>query len=85
MYGYERALAITTYSTVDASDNLWFITSLDGRIGRIDHATGRVDLLNGPDNNYNSMTISGATFVLDGFTNAAGATPGTTFIFTMNT
>ena len=85
MYGTNARSLITTYSTVDASDNFWFINSLDGRIGRIDHATGRVDMLNGPNNNYNSMTISGTTFVLDGFTNAAGATPGTTFIFTMNT
>jgi streptogramin lyase len=85
LYGSNARSLFTAFSTVDASDNFWFINSLDGRIGRIDHVTGRVDLLNGPNNNYNSMTISGTTFVLDGFTNAVGATPGTTFIFTMNT
>jgi streptogramin lyase len=85
LYGSNARSLITTYSTVDASDNFWFINSLDGRIGRIDHVTGRVDLLNGPNNNYNSMTISGTTFVLDGFTNAAGSTAGTSFVFTMNT
>jgi streptogramin lyase len=70
---------ITTFATVDTNDNLWFVNSLDGRLGRIDHATGRVDLLTGPGGNYNGITIFGTTLVLDGFTSTSP------FVFTTNT
>jgi len=79
LYGSNARSLITTYATVDAGDNLWFVNSLDGRLGRVDHTTGRVDLLNGPGGNYYSITISGSTLVMDGHTSTAP------FVFTTNT
>src|SRR5665213_1531371 len=79
LYGSNARSLITTFATVDTNDNLWFVNSFDGRLGRIDHATGRVDLLAGPGGNYNGITISGQTLVLDGFTSTSP------FVFTTNT
>jgi streptogramin lyase len=79
LYGSNARSLLTTYATVDTNDNLWFVNSLDGRLGRIDHTTGRVDLLSGPGGNYNGITISGTTLVMDGFTSTSP------FVFTTNT
>ncbi|MEA2785775.1 MAG: hypothetical protein QOF71_1879, partial [Candidatus Eremiobacteraeota bacterium] len=68
------------YVTLDSADNLWFVNSLDNRLGRIDHTTGRVDLIGGtPGGNFNGITISGTTLVMVGFTSSSP------FVFTMNT
>ena len=79
LYGSNARSLLTTYATVDTNDNLWFVNSLDGRLGRIDHVTGRVDLLAGPGGNYNGITISSSTLVLDGYTSSSP------FVFTTNT
>lgn len=79
LYGNDSGSSITTYATVDAAGNLFFINNLDGRIGRIDLASGRVDELGGPGGNYYGITIAGTTLVLDGYTSASP------FVFTDNT
>ncbi|HEY0381916.1 MAG TPA: hypothetical protein VGC72_06930 [Candidatus Elarobacter sp.] len=80
LYGSDARSSLTTYVTVDAGDNLWFVNSLDNRLGRIDHVTGRVDLLGGtPGGNFNGITISGTTLVMVGFTSSSP------FVFTTNT
>ena len=80
LYGSDARSSLTTYVTLDGSGNLWFVNSLDNRLGRIDHVTGRVDLLGGtPGGNFNGITISGTTLALVGYT------PNSPFVFTMNT
>jgi hypothetical protein len=80
LYGSDARSSFTTYVTLDAGDNLWFVNSLDNRLGRIDHATGRVDLLGGtPGGNFNGITISGTTLVMVGYNSTSP------FVFTMNT
>ncbi|MDQ6943844.1 MAG: hypothetical protein M3169_15190, partial [Candidatus Eremiobacteraeota bacterium] len=79
LYGSDARSSLTTYVTLDAGDNLWFVNSLDNRLGRIDHATGRVDLLGGtPGGNFNGITISGTTLVMVGYTSSSP------FVFTIN-
>jgi streptogramin lyase len=80
LYGSDARSSLTTYVTLDSADNLWFVNSLDNRLGRIDHTTGRVDLIGGtPGGNFNGITISGTTLVMVGFTSSSP------FVFTMNT
>jgi streptogramin lyase len=80
LYGSDARSSLTTYVTLDAGDNLWFVNSLDNRLGRIDHATGRVDLLGGtPGGNFNGITVSGTTLAMVGYTSTSP------FVFTMNT
>ena len=79
LYGSDARSSFTKYVTLDAGDNLWFVNSLDNRLGRIDHATGRVDLIGGtPGGNFNGITISGTTLVMVGYT------PSSPFVFTIN-
>jgi streptogramin lyase len=79
LYGSDARSSLTTYVTLDAADNLWFVNSLDNRLGRIDRATGRVDLLGGtPGGNFNGITISGTTLAMVGYTSSSP------FVFTIN-
>jgi len=80
LYGFNAHSFFTTYVTLDPSANLWFVNAFDNRLGRIDHVTGRVDLLSGtPGGNFNGITISGTTLVMVGYTSSSP------FVFTMNT
>jgi len=78
LYGSNARSLLTTYATVDANDNLWFVNSQDNRLGRIDHVTGRVDLVGGaPGANFNGIAISATTLVMVGYTTTSP------FVFTL--
>lgn len=79
LYGQDAYSDLTSYDAVDSGGNFWFVNSLDGRLGRIDSTTGRVDLLAGPGGNYYGIAISGSTLVMAGYSGSS------VFLFTTNT
>jgi hypothetical protein len=87
LYGYNAWNEFTQYEQLDANGNLFFISYLDGRVGRVDSATGRVDLLNPffPGNIFGlTLSPNGSTLVGAGFVSGTGAGTGT-YLFTVNT
>ncbi|HEX3467026.1 MAG TPA: hypothetical protein VHT05_02880 [Candidatus Elarobacter sp.] len=79
LYGQDAWSELTQYDAVDGSGNFWFVNSLDGRLGRIDASSGRVDLLTGAGGNYYGVAVSGSTLVMAGYNGS------TVFLFTTNT
>lgn len=81
LFGTEAVSELTRYLTLDANGNAFFVSYLDNRIGRIDKASGRIDLLMGPNggNFYGTVISPNGLFVMMGIT---GTTP---FVFTTNT
>ncbi len=79
LYGQNAVNEFTAYDAVDSAGNFWFVNLLDGRLGRIDSGTGRVDLLTGPGGNYYGIAISGSTLVMAGYQGS------NVFLFTTNT
>jgi streptogramin lyase len=75
MYGYNSWNEFTQYEQLDANGNLFFVSYLDNRIGRVDRGTGRVDLLSAAvaGNTTYGMTLApnGTSLVVVGYGTAA--------------
>ncbi|MEA2689068.1 MAG: hypothetical protein QOD51_1675 [Candidatus Eremiobacteraeota bacterium] len=81
LYGDNSFNEFTAYAVLDASANLYFISFLDQRIGRVDAATGRTDFFG---YNANGQNIYGLTVGPDGTLVMAGYNTGP-FLVTLNT
>ena len=69
LYGNDAWNEFTQYEQLDANGNLFFISYLDGRIGRVDRASGRAELLNvaGAGNIYGLVLAPDGTLVVAGY------------------
>ncbi len=70
LYGDNSWNEFTQYEQLDANGNLFFISYLDNRVGRVDRSTGRADLLAGVAGNTTyGMTLApnGTTLVVVGY------------------
>jgi streptogramin lyase len=75
LYGYDSYNEFTQYEVLDTNGNLFFVSYLDNRIGRVDRNTGRAELLNAgvAGNNTYGMALApnGTTIVVAGYGSAA--------------
>jgi hypothetical protein len=81
LYGYNSYNEFTEYEQLDSHGNLFFISYLDGRVGRIDRTSGRAELLNvsGAGSIYGmALAPSGTSLVVAGY----GSGP---YLLTLNT
>lgn len=80
LYGFNSFNELTAYAILDPGSNLYFISYLDNRFGRVDAATGRIDLFNTPVGNANlyGMAVANGNLYVAGY----GTGP---FIATLNT
>lgn len=81
LYGQNSSNEFTAYAQVDTNGNLFFISYQDGRVGRVDRASGRVDMLNA----YGSGNIYGLALSPDGKTLVGAGYSSGPYLLTLNT
>jgi hypothetical protein len=71
LYGFDSWNEFTQYEVLDTHGNLFFVSYLDNRIGRVDRTTGRAEMLSAgvAGNNTYGMALApnGTTIVVAGY------------------